>query len=127
MNYSGKINLLKMKNACIVTVKGNTSTKRGVFIPIEDNSLFISADDNLKPKAAYIDISVWENKQPSKFGDTHSIRQSLPKEALERMTDDEKKSIPYIGNIKPFEQVNAFNSVASPYASVDNNIDDLPF
>ena len=32
-NYSGKLNLLKFLNACIVTVKGNTSTKRGVFIP----------------------------------------------------------------------------------------------
>lgn len=127
MNYSGKINLLKMQNACIVSVKGKSATKRGVFIPIDDNNLFISADADLKPKAAYIDIAVWENKQPTRFGDTHSIRQSLPKDVLERMTDEEKKAIPYIGNMKPFEQVNASNSVAAPYASVDNDMDDLPF
>lgn len=31
MNYSIKLNLLKFKNACVVTVKGATATKRGVF------------------------------------------------------------------------------------------------
>lgn len=68
MNYSGKLNLLKFRNSCIVTVKGNSSTKRGIFIPIDDNNLFISADENLKAKGAYVDFNAWENQQPGKYG-----------------------------------------------------------
>lgn len=51
-SFSGKFNLPKFKNSCIVSVKGKSETKRGVFIPIDDNNLFISADEDLKPKGA---------------------------------------------------------------------------
>lgn len=127
MNYQGKINLLKFKNSCIITVKGATATKKGVFIPIEDNSIFISADENLKAKGAYIDFTAWENQTPSKYGDSHGIRQSLAKEVRERMTEDELKAVPYIGNMKPYELQNASSSVNAPTAQVDENLDDLPF
>lgn len=110
-SYSGKMNLLKFRNACIVSVKGKASTKRGVFIPIDDNNLFISADENLKPKGAYIDFTAWENQQPGKYGDTHSIRQSLAKEVRDRMTEEELKAVPYFGNMKPYTVENAAKSV----------------
>lgn len=125
--FTGKINLLRLKNSCIVTVKGKSATKKGVFIPIEDNNLFISADDDLKPRGAYIDFIAWENQQPSKYGDTHSLRQSLAKEVRERMTDDELKAVPYIGNMKPYTVENAAQSVEAPQATVDEGMDDLPF
>ena len=126
-SYSGKMNLLKFRNACIVSVKGKASTKRGVFIPIDDNNLFISADENLKPKGAYIDFTAWENQQPGKYGDTHSIRQSLAKEVRERMTDDELKAVPYFGNMKPYTLDNAAKTVEAPSAQVDEGLEDLPF
>lgn len=126
-SYSGKMNLLKFRNACIVSVKGKASTKRVVFIPIDDNNLFISADENLKPKGAYIDFTAWENQQPGKYGDTHSIRQSLAKEVRERMTDDELKAVPYFGNMKPYTLENAAKTVEAPSAQVDEGLEDLPF
>lgn len=126
-SFSGKFNLLKFKNSCIVSVKGKASTKRGVFIPIDDNNLFISADENLKPKGAYIDFTAWENQQPGKYGDTHSIRQSLAKEVRERMTDDELKAVPYFGNMKPYTLENAAKTVEAPSAQVDEGLEDLPF
>lgn len=126
-NYSGKLNLLKFLNACIVTVKGNTSTKRGVFIPLDDNNVFVSADENMKPRGAYIDFIAFENLQPGKYGDTHSLRQSLAKEVRERMTDEELKAVPYIGNMKPYEMSNAARTVEAPQATVDEGMDDLPF
>ena len=125
-NYSGKINLLKMNNACIVSVKGKQSTKRGVFIPIEDNNLFVTADDNMKAKGAYIDFIAWENQQTGKYGDTHSIRQSLPKEVREKMSEEQLKAIPFFGNMKPYEQTNADYSVTAPVAEAEPG-DDLPF
>lgn len=126
-SYSGKMNLLKFRNACIVSVKGKASTKRGVFIPIDDNNLFISADENLKPKGAYIDFTAWENQQPGKYGDTHSIRQSLAKEVREMMTEDELKTVPYFGNMKPYTVENAAKTVEAPSAQVDEGLEDLPF
>ena len=121
------MNLLKFKNACIVTVQGKIQAKRGVFIPVDDNNLFISADEDLKPKGAYLDFMAWENQQPGKYGDTHSLRQSLAKEVRDRMTEDELKAVPYFGNMKPYEATNAAQTVAAPIAQVDENIDDLPF
>ena len=126
-SFSGKFNLLKFKNSCIVSVKGKSETKRGVFIPIDDNNLFISADENLNPKGAYIDFTAWENQQPGKYGDTHSIRQSLAKEVRERMTDDELKAVPYFGNMKPYTLENAAKTVEAPSAQVDEGLEDLPF
>ena len=133
-SYSGKMNLLKFKNACIVTVQGKTQAKRGVFIPVDDNNLFISADEDLKPywsKSSRVlrdlDFMAWENQQPGKYGDTHSLRQSLAKEVRDRMTEDELKAVPYFGNMKPYEATNAAQTVAAPIAQVDENIDDLPF
>ena len=126
-SFSGKFNLLKFKNSCIVSVKGKSETKRGVFIPIDDNNLFISADENLKSKGAYIDFTAWENQQPGKYGDTHSIRQSLAKEVRERMTDDELKAVPYFGNMKPYTVENAAKTVEAPSAQVDEGLEDLPF
>ena len=126
MNFSQKINLLKFKNACIVTVKGKTSSKRGVFIPIEDNHLFVTADDEMKAKGAFADAIVWENRETGKYGDTHCIRLSVPKEVREKMNEEELKAIPFIGNMKPYEQSNAATSVAAPIAEAEPE-DNLPF
>ena len=125
--FSGKINLLRLRNSCIVTVKGKAQAKRGVFIPIEDNNLFVSVDEDLKPKGAYIDFTAWENQQPSKYGDTHSLRQSIPKEVRERMTEDEQRAIPYFGNMKPFTVENASAIVDAPIVQAVEQDDDLPF
>ena len=126
-SFSGKFNLLKFKNSCIVSVKGKSETKRGVFIPIDDNNRFIDADEELKPKGAYFDFNTWENQQPGKYGDTHSIRQSLAKGIRDRMTDEELKSVPYLGNMKPYVIENAAKSVEAPITQVDEGMEDLPF
>lgn len=127
-NYSGKLNLLRMKNACIISVKGKTATKKGIFIPIEDNNLFISADEELRPKGCFVDFIAWLGDQPDKYGYTHSIRQSLPKEVRDRMNEEEKKAIPFFGNMKPYEQLNAAATVDAPFPAIeDDELGDLPF
>ena len=94
---------------------------------MDDNNVFVSADENMKPREAYIDFIAFENQQPGKYGDTHSLRQSLAKEVRERMTDEELKAVPYIGNMKPYEIPNAARTVEAPQATVDEGMDDLPF
>lgn len=128
-SYIGKQNLLKFKNACVISVKGKNETKKGVFIPIEDNHLFVSADiDTNKAKGVYIDFFAWANREPGKFGDTHMMVQSLPKEVRDKMTEKELKSLPIFGNMKPFEQPNAAGSVEAAAPSIEeDDLDILPF
>lgn len=129
-NFQAKINLLKFRNAFTMTIQGKTTSKHCVCIPIEDNHLFVSADENLKAKAVYADINVNRYEEgKSQYGDTHYLRISVPKEIRERMTEDEKKAIPYLGNMKPSQiPVKQSQDVNSPlYAPIQDDLDDLPF
>lgn len=126
-DFNGKLNLLKLKRAGIMQIQGRTGVLRCLVIPVEDNNIFVTTDENNHPKAAYIDLTAWELKNP-KYDETHMIKQSLPKEVREKMTDEEKKAIPILGGLKPviFESQNAASSCAAPIAQTQNS-DDLPF
>ena len=108
-------------------IQGRTGVLRCLVIPVEDNNIFVTTDENNHPKAAYIDLTAWELKN-HKYDETHMIKQSLPKEVREKMTDEEKKAIPILGGLKPviFESQNAASSCAAPIAQTQNS-DDLPF
>ena len=126
-DFNGKLNLLKLKRAGIMQIQGRTGVLRCLVIPVEDNNIFVTTDENNHPKAVYIDLTAWELKNP-KYDETHMIKQSLPKEVREKMTDEEKKAIPILGGLKPviFESQNAASSCAAPIAQTQNS-DDLPF
>lgn len=126
-DFNGKLNLLKLKRAGIMQIQGRTGVLRCLVIPVEDNNIFVTTDENNHPKAAYIDLTAWELKNP-KYDETHMIKQSLPKEVRKKMTDEEKKAIPILGGLKPviFESQNAASSCAAPIAQTQNS-DDLPF
>lgn len=126
-DFNGNLNLLKLKRAGIMQIQGRTGVLRCLVIPVEDNNIFVTTDENNHPKAAYIDLTAWELKNP-KYDETHMIKQSLPKEVREKMTDEEKKAIPILGGLKPviFESQNAASSCAAPIAQTQNS-DDLPF
>ena len=126
-DFNGKLNLLKLKRAGIMQIQGRTGVLRCLVIPVEDNNIFVTTDENNHPKAALIDLTAWELKNP-KYDETHMIKQSLPKEVREKMTDEEKKAIPILGGLKPviFESQNAASSCAAPIAQTQNS-DDLPF
>lgn len=126
-NFQGKIDFLKLKNACVISVNGKSGAKKGVFVPIEDNDLFVTTDENNKAKGAYFNFAVFENKQVGKYGDTHMIKQSIGKDARSKMSDEEKRSIPILGNMKPMELQNASQAVEAPVAPLVQEEDDLPF
>lgn len=122
MNYQGKLNLLRFNNAGVFTVNG----KKSIIIPIEENRFFVSSDEKNKPKGVYVDFMAWENQIPSKYGDTHSIRQSLSKDIRKEMSDEELKTVPYFGSFKPYEYVNAVSIVDAPIVEPDPE-NNLPF
>lgn len=126
-NFNAKINLMKLKRAGIMSIQGRGETLRCLVIPVKENHLFISSDEQNKPKAAYLDLTAWELRNP-KYDETHMIKQSLPKEVREQMSDEELKAQPIIGGLKPFEseQQNAAGSCDAPFAQV-GDYNDLPF
>ncbi len=127
-SFNGKINLMSLRNAGVATIKGETA-KRCIVIPISDNFLYVSTDDDQKVRSVYLDFTAWENETPGKFGDTHRLRLALPKEAREKMSEDERRTIPYIGNMKPVGQADDRVSTAEvPEAEVvESDDNDLPW
>lgn len=126
-NFNAKLNLLKLKRAGVMQIQGRGEVLRCLVIPIEENNIFVSTDDNNRPKAAYLDLTAWALQNP-KYDETHMIKQSLPKEVREKMTDEEKKAMPILGGMRPasLEVQNAATTCDAPFAQTQNS-DDLPF
>lgn len=118
MNITGKINLTKLVSV-LTTRKGKDGNEvEGIFIPIENNHLFKSEKGNV-----YLDISAWAIKEPEEGKDTHLVKQSLPKEYFQSLSDEEKKEIPIIGNLKVWGSRGNFEEEVE----VVDGDDDLPF
>lgn len=118
-NISVKLNLEALK--CVKQLKkGKSGDIMCLVIPIEANNLYQGE------KGTYLDLvgfKIKDKKNDSK--DTHLIKQSLPKEVFEKMTDEEKRSMPILGNAIVWDYQNKNNEVHT--AEVIKEEDDLPF
>ena len=129
MNLQGKINLLKLEKTGLMMVNGRSGAKLCVVIPVEDNDIYVSRDESLKPKGAYLSISAWQSKADSgvdQYGNSHGMKQGFSKEFIERMSDDELRAKPFIGNMRPLERKEQPINAPTAQASSDE-YDDLPF
>ncbi|MEN6387147.1 MAG: hypothetical protein ABFD79_18365 [Phycisphaerales bacterium] len=118
-NINGKINLMQLK-AVRMTMKGKTGPLDCVVLPIEANSLFVG------DKGIYLDIIAFEiTNKKGESKDTHIVKQSLSKEIFEKMTDEQKKDMPIIGNLR------VWGEYTEPEPESDmqprSETDDLPF
>lgn len=125
-NYNESINLLKLKNACVITVTGRSEKKKGIFIPIQENDLYVSLDESLKPKSITLSIASWALKEKGQYGDTHLLKQNFSKEFREQMSEEELRNTPILGNMRPMEKADAVSNVSSTEVQVPEQ-DDLPF
>lgn len=130
-NLNIDLDLLKFENSFVMDIRGKQQTKRCVCIPIEENDLYISKNEQTgRAKAAYVHLTAWKS-QEEKFGQTHYVKQAMSKEWREAHTKEELKARAILGNGKPalFENNNAAQSVNAPTQILDpnNGIDDLPF
>lgn len=92
-NISIKINLRQLKSA-VRTMKSASGNLECLIIPIDQNHLVKGE------KGVYLDMQAYELKErKADRKDTHLIKQSLPKEVFDAMTDEEKKVTPIIGNL----------------------------
>ena len=124
MNLQGSIDLLKLEKTGIATIKN----KKCVIIPIEENELYVSMDENLKAKSVYLGLNINERREPSQFGKTHYCKQSLSKQYRDANKTEAKSKV-YLGDFKPYEfegSGNAAATVEAPNAKIDDD-DQLPF
>lgn len=126
MNYNLSVNLLKLTNSCVIDVESETTkvVKKGVFIPISDNDLYVSLDESLNVRGISLALTAWELREKGKYGDTHIIKQSFSKDFRESLNEEQLKSMPIIGNMKEIEKPNIEVSI-SPTSSVVSS--DVPF
>lgn len=128
-NYGIKINALKFQNAGVLNIKGRTGTKRCLVVPIEDNHLFESVNEDGSPKAVYLDLNAFALRE-AKYEQTHLIKQSLPKEIRESMTKEQLDAMPILGGMKPLVNPSSANAATTsnvPFAQSTEDDSDLPF
>jgi hypothetical protein len=87
-----KINLSNLKSVT-QWQKGESGPVECLIIPIDENYLYRGN------KGLYLDLTAFEVRNPKEgMKDTHILKQSLPKEVYETLTDEEKKAMPIMGN-----------------------------
>lgn len=122
-NYSIKTDLLKVKGAFVTNLKGNTATKRCLVIPIDESGMYLGE------KGVYLNLTAIEMRE-ERYGDTHVLKQSLPKEVYQAMTDEERNAQPILGSLKPLEPAPAKQmqvTQTTDAATAVGEPDDLPF
>ncbi|MCQ2319297.1 MAG: hypothetical protein MJZ90_10335 [Bacteroidales bacterium] len=104
MNYSINIDLKKIRGAFVKLIQGKTVEKKCICIPVEN--LYLG-----KNGAVYLDLSMVQLKKEGKYGDTHIVKEMLSSDEYNAMSDEERNSIPIIGNAKS-QQYNNINNAA---------------
>lgn len=127
-----KLDLSKLKNACVKDLKGASGMIKCLIIPVADNNLFISE----KTGSVYLDCECKEVQNP-KYDQTHFIKRRYTKEQYYQMDAEDRKNIPIIGNLSPQKEWNNNNSSGynqqqsqprvQPSQISSNNSNDLPF
>lgn len=132
-NISLKINLRQLKHVEREMKGQGDKMIKCLIIPLEENMIYQGE------KGAYLNLTAIEIKDRSKFSadqkDTHLIKQDVPREKYDAMTDEQKKAMPIIGNAilwgrqesAPVESAELSNSAIDAYNENKEEYDNLPF
>ncbi|MCI6643301.1 MAG: hypothetical protein MSH18_03740 [Bacteroidales bacterium] len=128
MDYLGNLNLLRLNNAAVVSLKGKTATKVCIVIPCEDNDIYLTQGDDGKHRGAYLSCSVAERREPSERGHTHYARLSYSSQFREAHPKETEAPV-YFGDFKPFksqpQSTASLENANAPALEVSD--DELPF
>lgn len=131
-NISIKINLKQLKHVEREMKGQGGKLIKCLIIPMEENMIYQGE------KGAYLSLTAIEIKDRSKFSadqkDTHLVKQDIPKDKYEAMSEEERKAMPILGNAilwgrqeaTPMESGEMSNSAVDAYIN-DAEADDLPF
>lgn len=116
-NFNCKINLAAFKHVVRKMKNKAGEEVKVIIIPLPDNHVFEGE------KGLWVDLTAIAVANP-KYDDTHIIKQGLPKEVYEKLTDEEKKNTPIFGNMGPWKNKGVAGANVQTTADID---DDLPF
>ena len=109
-NYNLRISLTKLKGAKVMEIQGKTCTKTCVVIPIdnEEGTVRDSYEGKIDgmPTTKFLDdvqlnLTAFEFRE-KKYGQTHGLKASFSKKRMESMSKEELRSMPFVGNMKPW-------------------------
>lgn len=116
-NLSIKIDLLKIKHSGIVNLTNKKKEKiKCLVIKLDNEDLYIGE------KGIYLNLTGYEVEE-SKFNQTHILKINYDKDFFSKMTEEERKNTPIIGNIKEFEK----KEIETTLKDVILEEEDLPF
>lgn len=118
---TGKINLAGLIHV-VQEKKGKSGNVKCLVIPIEQNHLFHSQDSG----AVYLDLIAFEMREAKDYG-THIVKQSLPKDVRDAMSEEDKKKQPILGNLLMGGDGGATPQNNNAADTVLTEDDDLPF
>lgn len=94
-----------------------------VTLPIKNNNLFLSEKGN-----CYLDLIGFEvAPEKRKTDDTHLVKQSLPKDVQEKMSEEEKRAMPILGNLRVWGNVEQEPVQSADLPPAPESTDQLPF
>ena len=112
-NYNLRIALTKLKGAKVMEIQGKTCTKTCVVIPIdnEEGTVRDSYEGKIDgmPTTKFLDdvqlnLTAFEFRE-KKYGQTHGLKASFSRKRMESMSEEELRSMPFVGNMKPWSNV----------------------
>lgn len=96
MNFTAKIDISKISGAFACKIQGKNSSKNCICIPTDATGVFVGS------KGVYIDLRISElAEDKQRYEDTHIVRQSFPKDMYEQLSEDDRRSIPLLGGMRP--------------------------
>lgn len=120
-NYGIRIDLLKLQGAFVRDLTGATATKKCIIIPVDEcDSIYLGA------KGCYLNMTAIEMQNPQ-YGDTHCIKGELPREKREAMTDEQRRAIPILGGLRPFQPKQQTQQAGETAQAPAASEDDMPF
>lgn len=116
---NGSIALTKLPQSIILEKQGKSGIIRGVFLPIDGNSL------TEKDGAVYMDIRAVIREEEDKYGQHGFVAKAVPSQVYKDNKDNKEwlnEQQPILGNLKDF----SYTGNSAPVDTVSDD-DDLPF
>lgn len=113
-NINIKVALTKLEGAKVMDIQGKTRSRKCIVIPIDNEigtvtDAYISRDSaridgqtTWKPsKEVYLNLVGMEFRE-KRYGQSHGIKAAISRDIMNKMSEEEVKATPLIGNVKPW-------------------------
>ena len=116
-NFNVKINLALMNGVKLITSKKNN--ERCVCIPLSENYIFEGR------KGLYLDLTAYS--YDGKFGESHFLKNRIPKDIYEKMSEEDKKNTHILGSLSPLEMDKGITEEADYQDFEEDSNEYVPF